>query len=351
MQPRQPRKIEACGPAARAGVGSSRRPRGRNSALRLRSLRNRSAQLRKAPPEVGGRSPVQIERGIKRVEHRPLDASKRIAIFQGDDSDAEVVCDPSRYPPVVRRHELAGFGQAQLQRLAKKGRDGMAKCGRRQIAADVVAADSALQGHGRLLARRPQGRPGLTGIEERPCRNPARRPEEQILSLGICPPGIEPRLAGGNGIGRKCARAFRPVWIGELRGDASNVVSAAHLSLVICISSPSLLVKAVVPTEHLRRFVQGARSLNPRPGRRFRPEMKDVGDSVGPSDAAAYTCVLGRTGEQPDDGYGAGRIRLSGEASRDHAVRPHRTAKLLIVPANHLVRADNLASPCRSTPL
>ena len=54
----------------------------------------------------------------------------------GTIADAEVVLDPPRYPSVVRQHELRGFRQAQVQGLAKKGRDRAAKGGRRQIAAD-----------------------------------------------------------------------------------------------------------------------------------------------------------------------------------------------------------------------
>ena len=74
------------------------------SALLLPSLRDGSAQLGKVPPEVCRGSAVQIERRIKRVEHRLLDGFEGIAIFRRDDCDAKVVLDPSRYPSVVLRH-------------------------------------------------------------------------------------------------------------------------------------------------------------------------------------------------------------------------------------------------------
>ena len=73
--------------------------------------------------------------------------------------------------------------------------------------------------------------------------------------------------------------------------------------------------------------------------------MKDMFDSVGPPDAAEHSGVLGGSGEQSDDGCGAGRSGASGEASRDDGVRPHRIPKLPVVPANGLRRADNAVSP------
>lgn len=85
-------------------------------------------------------------------------------------------------------------------------------------------------------------RAGLTEIEELPDRNPAC-PEKQLPDPRICPPRAEPRISGRDGIGGKGARRFRTGQIGKQGGEASNVDPAVHLSLAICIPSPSELVQ------------------------------------------------------------------------------------------------------------
>ena len=100
----------------------------------------------------------------------------------------------------------------------------------------------------------------------------------------------------------------------------------------------------MVSAERLQCFSLSTGCLDHRADPRLWPDMENLVDAVRPVGLAEYSGILGRCGEQTDDGCGTDRVGVSTETSCDQSVRPHRIAECLIVPANRFEREDNAIS-------